>query len=303
MSDKKTSRNIQHMSRLLLFVGSAVVGAIAQQAITIAVLPAESIALALVFVGIVLISMMVQQSVQRSDEDMGKLTASVEELGKNVGIKISYFDAEGYRRAALFSEARKVVEKARSNIVVLSSFLVDITDDRINANDFESDRRDKRKANQERDKYYDALIKKAIDGIAYTRLVQLKEEQTIADLAQDEGYRRHFHRVLDELDENHELKLSLIKIRAKHLSTFVLVDDEDLIWQIDEIQSSGNMQMQGIFIIHDPRREITQHFKDFVESALRQPLGAVRREEVPALEHPLGALPPSIAADAPNSSR
>jgi hypothetical protein len=63
-----------------------------------------------------------------------------------------------------------------------------------------------------------------------------------------------------------------------------LIDDETLIWQINEILESGDMQMNGIFIIQDPRHEITQHFRAFAESAKRESLGAVQRSELPPLD-------------------
>jgi hypothetical protein len=55
------------------------------------------------------------------------------------------------------------------------------------------------------------------------------------------------------------LPIELIKVDARRLITFILVDGKYLVWVINELEDERN-RMHGIFIIEDPRREITSHF-------------------------------------------
>jgi hypothetical protein len=274
MNGIKSVSLIQIAYALVVFIAGAVIGAIVQEALNKFVLQSASLTLIIVFICLALISIMVYLLVRYTDE-----------LRRNIGVKIIYFDRDRHGRATLFAEARKIVEKARQSIFILNSFLVETpedTEDKASAPGVSNKQR--RRVIQERDRYYEAALERAVNGVVYERILQVKEGQTIGDVAKDEGYRKHFHRIFEEKERNPKLQVGLIKAPAKRLSTFVLVDDENLIWQINELLPSGELQMQGVFIIQDPRREITQHFRTFIESAKRDSFGAVERSELPTLK-------------------
>lgn len=267
---KTTTPQIQIMHAVIIFIAGAVLGAILEQALTSFVLPVESFTLLLIFSCLVLLSFMLLQMVKHTDD-----------LRHNIGLRIMYFDRDRHSRATLFSEARKIIEKAKNSIFVLNSILPETPE---NEEDMpEMSKWQNQLTIQERDRYYESLVERAGEGVTYERIIQLRSDQSVQDVAKDKGYIKHFHRVLEIKDKNGNLPIGLIKAPAKRLSTFVLVDDEVLIWQINEVLKSGGVQMHGIFIIQDPRHEITQHFRAFVESAKRESFGAIHREELPAI--------------------
>lgn len=257
----KTTPQIQIAHAVIIFIAGSVFGAILEQALTEFIFPIQSLTLFTIFVCLVLVSYMVSQVVKHTDE-----------LRHNVGLRIMYFDRDRHGRATLFSEARKVVEKAKHTIFVLNSAITEVSE--------EEDEKEETVL-QERDKYYETLLDRAINGVTYERVIQLKKGQSVSRSVKDKGYIRHFHRIFDVKGEHQNAPIGLIKAPAKRLSTFVLVDNEILIWQIDEVLESGNIRMHGIFIIQDPRHEITQHFRAFAESAKRESFGAVQRSELP----------------------
>jgi len=268
--DKTPPPQIQIMHVVIVFIAGAVLGAILEQALTSLILPVESLTLLLIFSCLVLLSFMILQMVKYTDD-----------LRHNIGLRILYFDRDRHSRATLFSEARKIIEKAKNSIFVLNSILPETPENEEDT--IETSIWQNQLTIQERDRYYESLVERASEGVTYERIIQLMSEQSVQDVVKDKGYIKHFHRVLDIKDKNNNLPIGLIKAPAKRLSTFVLVDDEVLIWQINEVLKSGGVQMHGIFIIQDPRHEITQHFRAFVESAKRESYGAIHREEVPAI--------------------
>jgi hypothetical protein len=274
MFKKKPTLLVQIGHTIIVIVAGAIGGVIFQELFTKHVLPFASFVLVVILIFLIIMSLMVWRTFQLT-----------EELRNNVGVKIMYVDRDRYGRANVFAEARKIVEKAEHSIFVLNSFLGETpedTDDRADAP--EAIKRQRRKVIQERDKYYETMLERALDGVIYERILQVREGQKLATVAKDEGYRRHFYRILEEKEKNPKLQLGLLKAPAKRLSTFVLVDDENLIWQINEVLPSGDIQMQGVFIIQDPRREITQHFKTFIQNARRDSFGAVQYHELPPLQ-------------------
>jgi|YNPNPStandDraft_1061719.scaffolds.fasta_scaffold46318_2 hypothetical protein len=259
-----TAPQVQIAHAVIIFIAGSVLGAILEQALTAFIFPVQSLTIFVIFICLVVMSYMVSQVAKHIDE-----------LRHNVGLRIVYFDRDRHGRAALFSEARKVVEKAKHTIFVLNSVITEVS---------EEDEEKDETVLQERDRYYETLLDRAINGVTYERVIQLKKGQSVAKSIKDKGYIRHFHRIFEVKDENQRAPIGLIKAPARRLSTFVLIDDETLIWQINEILESGDMQMNGIFIIQDPRHEITQHFRAFAESAKRESLGAVQRSELPPLD-------------------
>lgn len=252
---------LKALQATVLFIVGAFVGVLAEQIVKEYIISSQIALLLLVLACLLFISY-----------TMGWLAKSTDEIRQNVGLRIVYFDRERHGRAALFKEARRVVERAQQSIFILNSVITEVGEEREDTEEI-----------QERDRYYDALINRAQNGITYERVIQLKPSQSVAEAIKDVGYIKHFHKMLDVKEAAPQLAIGLMKAPAKRLSTFVLVDDEILVWQINEVTPTGNAKMYGIFVIYDPRHEITQHFKAFAESAKRESLGAVQKYELPPL--------------------
>ena len=99
----------------------------------------------------------------------------------------------------------------------------------------------------------------------------------------------HYHEMLDLKYSGAvpEKSIYLLKTRALRMTTFLIVDERYLIWEIDEVlhdqqQSFVSSRMHGAFIIEDPRKEIIQYF----ESVLRdiEYSASVLKEELPDLK-------------------
>ena len=193
-------------------------------------------------------------------------------LQRRVGIEVSYIDREdGENRSKVFRKARAILASAKSSIVILNSPIWE------SGMYFDSE-----EVAKERDDYYEMLLTKARDGVEYVRLVQIRKDQNFAELFKNDlGYVKHFHRILDEQAAG--TSIGFLKVKAKHVSTFVLVDDATLIWQVNEMDDSGITFMRGIFVFDDPRQEIISHFKDFIRRLRNDTIGKVNKEELPQL--------------------
>jgi hypothetical protein len=203
------------------------------------------------------------------EELQSLLRSSVEELRSRIGITIEYVYADpkhGGRRI-VYSKAREVVEKAKKQILVLTL---------INEGDKS---KDDEETQREIDKYYEALLERVTKGhVIYRRIVQIPDKKTLKDLVPDTDYRQHFHRMLD-IQEGNPTLINLQKAPVRRQTTFVLIDGTHLIWQINERLDSGEWQMHGIFIIEDPRREITQYFETFFDT-MRKKID-IERDDLP----------------------
>ena len=194
-------------------------------------------------------------------ESRNEFRSGIEEVQKEVqdrvGITVTYYD----NPEAVFQKAKEVVLAAKRKILVLNSFITE---------------EDEPGDHSERDAYYAALMRLATKGVEYHRITQFSEKQIlriearqpVEELKRSIGYSNHFRTILATQSQHPQLRanLSLHWVPAQRLTTFVLVDDVNLIWQVNKLPDPGQterMRMQGAFIIYDPKRVITQHFDQF----------------------------------------
>jgi hypothetical protein len=195
-------------------------------------------------------------------------------IRQSVGIGVTYLERKR-NEANLFSQARKIVKTARKSILVLNSHL---SDSILNEGDTTKDTR-------EREKYYDAILERVKRGVTYERLLQLEGEQNVNSLISRKIYNAHLHKMLDVKKLNPSRSIRLIKVRAKWVTTFVLIDEKYLILETNEIINPAGMSMHGIFIFEDPKKVITTQFKKFFDEAKGDQLGRITQEELPSLEN------------------
>ncbi len=265
------SKQGEILKTILLLVVGAVVGSIIQLALAPLLPPlpfgiAYGVLIALIFVSLLIIGFMVRI-----------LMLYIEYLRSRFDITIKYLDRHNDGQSNLFREATKVIKRSKRRILVLNSFIPEIEAP-------EGTDEETKLARRERNNYYDALLESAIKrGVVYERILQIEEGMTVEDLVSNTSYTDHFHKIFDTLDNITGLPIGLLKARAQRLTTFVLIDDVYLLWQINELVSVSprQMQMHGIFVIEDHRGEIIPAFEAFFDTMKRNVLGAVQRNELP----------------------
>lgn len=177
-------------------------------------------------------------------------------LERKIGIKVRYIANDGKGR--VYYSCRKVISKAKSSIHVLHSYLIEgHTDD-------EKD---------ERERYFNSLLEKAAGGVEYIRILQIKDDgSTLHDLQDDTVHSKHLQAMIERRRGETGSKVVVKRCLARRLTTFVLVDNAHLIWQINNVRFDGGkerMALQGVFIIHDPQGKITEQFDSIFTTLLR----------------------------------
>lgn len=176
-------------------------------------------------------------------------------LDRRIGIKVRYIENDGSGR--VYYSCRKVILKARKSIHILNSYLVEGHSD---------------SEKPARAAYYDLLLQQAGTTVDYIRLQQVKADgSTLRELGDDPVHAQHLKKMIDRRNGGHGRNIILKRCLARRLTTFVLIDNVHLIWQINNVSFDGKqerMALQGVFIIHDPQGKITGQFESIFETLL-----------------------------------
>lgn len=187
-----------------------------------------------------------------------RITKSIQKLEDTYTIQVTYIDRENKESEISLFEAIKVyVDLAQKSIIIVNSYLV------------EHSSAYGRESQMARDGYYKALIRKAESGVEYKRIVQVKpDNSTLVDMTNhNEDHIRHFEEMLNCAEARPNI--SLKKAPPRRLSTFMLVDEKYLIWQINELRISNkqeNIRLHGAFLIEDPQKKIISHFLKYYQA-------------------------------------
>lgn len=208
----------------------------------------------------------------------------VEELSDRAGLKIKYVQRDGNKPDNLYREAINIIRSAKDSINVLT-YIPDVP----SLADYSSTSHTKIK-----EEYFSAFLERVKKGgIQYKRILQIKGETVsnkpetpIAELGVDKIALRHYHEILNLKKSiiTTPQKVLLLKTPATRMTTFLIVDNRYLIWEIDEVlyEPSLNTRMHGAFIIEDPRKEIIQYFEDFLRDI--EYYAAIQRSELPSVD-------------------
>jgi hypothetical protein len=194
-----------------------------------------------------------------------KVEASIGELDRKVAIEIKYMDRDN-SEMAMYQEFKNLVMKAQRSIFVVNSYLVE------HSAKFDTNK----ETEKARDEYYDALLRKAQGGIKYKRIVQFKRDgSTFREMALNKDHDNHFRLMLKLMGQKpQDIDIELKKAEARRLSTFLLIDDQHLIWQINEVlmddDNNEDLRLHGAFIINDPQKKITNHFQKYYDSLYKE---------------------------------
>lgn len=244
-------------SAILLILGG-IGGEIVDNFIANKVLTSDTGVFAAIVVVLVFVTLLIVEAI-----------AHIRVVEQRVGIRVTYIDRDsGGERKFVFRRAKNIVESARHSILILNSFIVEQSP-----------------TSGEGTSYYQSLIRKAQEGVTYQRILQLRDGESVAStLSGEHAYIQHFHDMLRTRETSPHLKMALKKARARYVTTFVLVDETKLLWEVDELVEGEGMQMRGIFIFDDPRQEITQYFKDFFDQiAFDDETVPIKHDELPSL--------------------
>ena len=200
-------------------------------------------------------------------------------LHRKVGIKVRYYERDPSGSGDVYRACQKVVARAKKSIDVLNSYMIESHDPL----------RPRERA--ERRKYYATLLERALRGdVKYRRIVQVRKDRSnLTQLRDDEVHEAHLRAMAEKTRGPHAERIALVECPPNRLTTFVLVDGENLIWQINEVQTDATgverLNLHGAFIFHDPHSRITEQFSRYFDRLWMNQTGPLRLESPPALQH------------------
>lgn len=197
-----------------------------------------------------------------------RLSAAVTEL-RAIAPRVTYYDVYGkHGRKLVFEEAQKIVRNAEKSITALNWLAEEHAEPGPEAN--------------ARDDYFEELLAKC-EHVPYRRVLQSESYMvkpatpTIADTF-DRGYVEHFRAMLDlklrHIQEG-QSEIDLVVVPPSVPSTFIIVDDKFLVWQLIELRESEGptsrpWRVRGAVVVHDPQGDFIYHFKKTFERVQHQ---------------------------------
>jgi hypothetical protein len=160
-------------------------------------------------------------------------------------LEAEYIPIKDDTRKHLFEEMGKKIREAKNTIYVVNYF-TGKNEEELSDEDIDEP------AKEARNKYYGDLIQKSVEGVNYQRIIQLHDPKTPAyEVVKSQSYHLHFR---DMLSTKKIKKPANVLVRpVQRPSTFILVDDKYLLWQINElIEIPGGTKpitrMHGMFV-------------------------------------------------------
>jgi hypothetical protein len=184
-------------------------------------------------------------------EEMNKVQHAVKTRTKFIAL-----DEDGPGK--LYLESEKIITKAKREIFAVNSF----TKEELHA-DMQLCRG-----------YFKALMDKSRQ-VKYVRILQIDEGKSISELF-DPTYIKHFKDMIKQLyTPEREETIEISRVNPRYPSTFLIVDDEWLILQLNEVSHKTSQDsnapetdvpqrlyhMRGILIVHDPNHFFIEDFR------------------------------------------
>lgn len=156
----------------------------------------------------------------------------------------------------LYAETAKIIAKAKREIFAVNSFLKE---------EFQASEHSRRK-------YFNTLIEKS-HLVDYVRILQIDDGESVSELF-NQSYIKHFKDMLARIDAP-DRTIELLRVSPKYPSTFLIIDDEWLVLQLNEVSGSVPLdaglheggarrhlyQLRGILIVHDPNHFFLEDFQ------------------------------------------
>jgi len=178
--------------------------------------------------------------------------------------RFSYYSVHGkLGRAVLYEEAQKIVKAAEREILLLN---------------WSAEETSEKHVKESRDKYFSLLEDKS-ERLIYSRVIQSRsywsggESKSIGE-SYEESYVAHFRAMLDRQKAQRgrdRHKTELLVVPPTIPSTFLIADDNYLVWQLNEVRNPQpgvtHWQIRGAIVIYDPGGEIIREFRATFERA------------------------------------
>ena len=203
----------------------------------------------------------------------------INELKDRIGFKVTYFEYKPGDRTKLFSQLKRLIGSSKESILVLT-YLSDLATDDLTVEE-----------GKVREEYYKSILEQVPKGVRYERVLQIDIDDrqnnlsTLKLLKNNKFYLKHFHEIVDLMDNpRYNSNLRIYKASASLLASFMIVDKKYLILEIDEVLKTGQNNIYGVFVIEDPREEITRYFENFFNDILKtRGRGLVQKNELPSI--------------------
>lgn len=180
------------------------------------------------------------------------LEESLDALGGGM-LQIDYMKVQdNVKEVDIFERAVNEIKKGRESIDIFTSYLLEVDSKKTDAK-------------QARDTYFStllSLIKNNNASLRYRRIIQapanIDLEDTFGEKAQ--AYLAHIREMIEMGKAGRKVYLKFIDRRRP--TTFAIIDNKILLWQINQIGLEAEMQIYGMFVVYDPGRKLIQHFRD-----------------------------------------
>jgi hypothetical protein len=198
-----------------------------------------------------------QQQIVDSKSIISQIQVLVEQYNSKLP-KVKYFKVgDEETEATIYKKVAEIFkDRALSTVDIFTSYLLEVDSEDI-------------EVQTARDAYFNSLIdhfKQPRSSVKYRRLLQSPEEEgekfnIEKDLEKAKTYLNHIIE-MDRLQKTPKTNVELRYIHKKRPTTYAIVDDKYLLWQINQIKKKGEMQMYGMFYIEDPSGVLIQYFRE-----------------------------------------
>ena len=190
------------------------------------------------------------------------------QIRRRIGLNVKYVElTSGQSQSEIYQQVAEYLQLARESIVVVNGLLPEI-----HAEDSQS--------RLARERYFETLrhVAKTKYPFFYKRVWQLESFPDYDTMEAELLVHWNTVEICSHVREivkqrkTHDDSSVMFAAPATRLGTYILIDDDRLIWQISEYvnpsetdenhRNAKAVQVKGVFLIHDPHRSITGHFKD-----------------------------------------
>lgn len=284
MKQKFLERSKKSFLGLILLIAGGIGGEALQDIITQRALNAQAFALLLAALTTISIVVLLLDLIRKADEIYDK-----------IGVDCKYYPIDNEReRAKLFKRCEEIISSAQTSIFALNSYAEECPhpDARV----------------EDRRRYFRAFESRARPTnnprpVNYKRIVQVNQAylaetgKSIGDLFH-ETYRDHFEVMLNQRKvcdkQRLDKRVDLDWIPALFPSTFVIVDEKFLLWQLNEIDPDNadkpikqRLRMRGVIIAKDRDGDFIGEFMKTFERAREHGRRRVSAEDLIPLQAPL----------------
>jgi len=190
---------------------------------------------------------------------------SLRQIRRRVGLEVEYVEVEpNESQALIYRKVSKFIRSATSSVVVVNSVVPEIHNGDC-------------ATQKARGEYLNTLLSVANTKrpFFYKRVWQVVDVENPTEVLQEHWNTRemiqHVDSIAKQREQNNDSSV-MFTAPACRMGTFILIDDDRMIWQISEYwnpedtdeeqRDVRHTKVKGVFLITDPYHVITGHFKD-----------------------------------------